>query len=74
MPRPDHPRAVSGAGELVLHGYWRSGTSYRTRIGLNLKGVPYRAVALDLRAAEQRSDEYLALNPQGLVPALVAGA
>ena len=55
---------------LVLHGYWRSGTSYRTRIALNLKGLPYRQAAVDLRAGEQRSDRFRELNPQGLVPAL----
>ena len=59
--------------ELVLHGYWRSGTSYRTRIALNIKGVSYRNVAHDLRLGDQRSEAFLALNPQGLVPALVAG-
>lgn len=55
---------------MILHGYWRSGTSYRTRIALNLKGVEYRQAALDLRTGEQKSDAYLRLNPQGLVPAL----
>ena len=55
---------------LVLHGYWRSGTSYRTRIALNIKGVEYRQEPVDLRAGVQKSDAFLALNPQGLVPAL----
>jgi glutathione S-transferase len=55
---------------MILHGYWRSGTSYRTRIALNLKGLAYEAAPVDLRTGEQRSDAYLALNPQGLVPAL----
>lgn len=55
---------------LILHGYWRSGTSYRTRIALNIKGVRYHQVSHDLRTGEQRSPDYLALNPQGLVPAL----
>ena len=55
---------------LVLHGYWRSGTSYRTRIALNLKGVDYETRPVDLRAGEQRAQDYLALAPQGLVPAL----
>lgn len=60
---------------MILHGYWRSGTSYRTRIALNLKGLRYDTAPLDLRKAEQKSDAYLALNPQGLVPALeVEGA
>ena len=55
---------------MILHGYWRSGTSYRTRIVLNLKGVEYRQAALDLRTGAQKSEAYLRLNPQGLVPAL----
>ena len=55
---------------LVLYGYWRSGTSYRTRIALNLKGLAYEQAPLDLRAGAQHADAYRALNPQGLVPAL----
>jgi maleylpyruvate isomerase len=54
----------------VLHGYWRSGTSYRTRIALELKGLAYEHRGVDLRAGEQRSEAFLRLNPQGLVPAL----
>ena len=55
---------------LLLHGYWRSGTSYRTRIGLNIKGLAYEQAPVDLRAGNQRSEAFRALNPQGLVPAL----
>ena len=55
---------------MILHGYWRSGTSYRTRIALNLKGLTYEQMPVDLRAGDQRSEVFLALNPQGLVPAL----
>lgn len=55
---------------MILHGYWRSGTSYRTRIALNLKGLVYDQAAVDLRKGQQKSDAYLAHNPQGLVPAL----
>lgn len=55
---------------LILHGYWRSGTSYRTRIALEIKGVAYEQAPIDLRAGVQKSDAFLALNPQGLVPAL----
>ena len=55
---------------LVLHGYWRSGTSYRTRIALNIKHLAYEQAPVDLRAGVQKSDAYLAFNPQGLVPAL----
>ena len=55
---------------LILYGYWRSGTSYRTRIALNLKALDYEQRPVDLRAGAQRDPEFLRLNPQGLVPAL----
>jgi maleylacetoacetate isomerase len=56
--------------EVVFYEYWRSSAAYRVRIALNLKGVNYRSVQLDLTTGAQSSPEYLALNPQGLVPAL----
>lgn len=56
--------------ETVLYDYWRSSAAYRVRIVLNLKGVAYRAVAIDLTRAEQSSEAYHALNPQDLVPTL----
>ena len=55
----------------VLYDYFRSSAAYRVRIALNLKGVDYDQRQVDLRAGDQRSDDYLALNPQGLVPMLV---
>lgn len=54
----------------VLHGYWRSGTSYRTRCALELKGLAYEYRAVDLRAGAHKQDAYRALDPQGLVPTL----
>jgi maleylpyruvate isomerase len=55
---------------MILHNYWRSGTSYRTRIALNLKGLRYEQRTYDLRTGAQRDPAYAALNPQPLVPAL----
>lgn len=55
----------------ILHGFFRSSASYRLRIALNLKEVSYDQVTYQLRLGEQRGEAYLALNPQGLVPALV---
>ena len=58
-------------GRIALHNYFRSSTSFRVRAALNLKGVGYDYVARHLRQGGQRAPDYLALNPQGLVPALV---
>src|SRR5690349_8560840 len=57
----------------VLHNYFRSSTSIRLRAALNLKGLDYDYVAHHLRKGQHRSEAYLALNPQGLVPALELG-
>lgn len=54
----------------VLYDYWRSSASYRVRIGLNLAGMGYRTVPVDLTRGEQKSPEHLARNPQGFVPVL----
>ena len=56
--------------EVVLYDFWRSSASYRVRIALNLKGVAYRRVPIDLTTGGQTAADYIALNPQGLVPAL----
>ena len=56
--------------DLILHGYWRSGTSYRTRIALGLKKLAYQYRAVNLLAGEQRGHAYRSLQPQGLVPTL----
>lgn len=53
-----------------LHGFFRSSASWRVRIALNLKGIEVDHVARNLRKAEHRKADYLALNPQGLVPTL----
>ena len=54
----------------VLYDYFRSSAAYRVRIALNLKGIDYESRPVDLREDQQKSDEYRALNPQGLVPML----
>jgi maleylacetoacetate isomerase len=54
----------------VLYDYWRSSASYRVRIALNLAGISYRSVAVDLLKKEHKSPAHLERNPQGLVPAL----
>jgi maleylpyruvate isomerase len=58
---------------MQLHNFFRSGTSHRLRIALNLKGLSYDYVAVDLRTEQHLGTAFKALNPQGLVPALVEG-
>ena len=57
---------------LRLYGYWRSSASHRVRIALQLKGLDYEYVPVDLRTdgGAQFSAEYRALNPQSRVPTL----
>jgi maleylpyruvate isomerase len=55
---------------VLLHGYFRSTASYRVRIALNLKGIAYSDAFYHLRRGEQNAPDYLALNPQGLLPTL----
>ena len=58
---------------MKLYGYFRSSAAFRVRIALNLKGIAYEQASIHLRKNEQRKDDYLTLNPQGLVPTLEDG-
>jgi maleylacetoacetate isomerase len=55
---------------IALYSYWRSSCSWRVRIGLHLKGVPFEYRAVDLRQGTQFSDEHRARNPMAQVPVL----
>ena len=55
-----------------LYNYFRSGTSHRLRIALYLKGLQAEYIAVDLRHEEHLGSDFKALNPQGLVPALIS--
>jgi maleylpyruvate isomerase len=57
---------------MKLYSHWRSSASYRVRIALNLKGLTYEYVPLDLdkKRADQHGPEYKRVNPQGVVPSL----
>lgn len=54
----------------VLYDYWRSSASYRVRIALNLLGIGYQAVPVNLLEGDHKSPEHLARNPRGAVPVL----
>jgi maleylacetoacetate isomerase len=54
-----------------LYGFWRSLASYRVRVALAMKGLQAEEVSIDLLKGRQNTGEYLAVNPQGVVPALV---
>jgi maleylpyruvate isomerase len=58
---------------MKLYSFFRSGTSHRLRIALNLKGVATDYVAVDLRVDEQQGAAFKAVNPQQMVPALDTG-
>jgi maleylacetoacetate isomerase len=56
--------------DIILYDFWRSSASYRVRIVLNLKGVAYTAVPINLQDRSHKASDYVARNPQGFVPML----
>jgi glutathione S-transferase len=62
------------SGTLRLYNYVLSGHGHRVELLLSMLGLPYNRVEVDLRAGEQRTPEFRALNPFGQVPVLVDGA
>ena len=56
---------------MKLYGFWRSLATYRVRVALALKGIAAEQVSINLLQGKQFSDEYKAVNPQSVVPALV---
>jgi maleylacetoacetate isomerase len=56
---------------MKLYGFWRSLASYRVRVALAIKGMQAEEVSVDLLKGKQNEGDYLAVNPQGVVPALV---
>src|SRR5258708_17882066 len=56
---------------MKLYGFWRSLATYRVRVGLALKGIDVEQISIDLLHGKQHAEEYKAINPQSVVPALV---
>jgi len=54
----------------ILYNYFRSSTSIRIRVALNIKGIDFDYMALHLRKNEHKSEKYLKINPFGLLPTL----
>ena len=54
-----------------FYDYFRSSGAFRVRIALNLKGIAAEREFIHLRRKEHRAPDYLKINPQGLVPAIV---
>jgi maleylacetoacetate isomerase len=61
---------LEGGGRMRLYTYFRSSAAYRARIALNLKGLTYESVPVNLLKGEQGAARYVAINPQGKVPSL----
>jgi maleylacetoacetate isomerase len=55
---------------IKMYGFWRSAASFRVRIALNLKGLPYEEEMIDLDAGEQHAPAYRSVNPQAVVPSV----
>lgn len=62
---------MNTAQPMLLYGFWRSSASFRVRVALRLKDIPFQEKVVNLEAGEQRSPSYLALNPQGAIPTLL---
>lgn len=62
---------IIGADMIELWNYYRSGTSHRVRIALNLKQIAWQYKELNLLKQDHKAEQYLAINPQGLAPAMI---
>lgn len=58
------------AGKVVLYSYWRSTCSWRARIALAMKGIEYEYIPINLLQGQQKTEDYLKINPFGQVPTL----
>ena len=61
------------ADPLDVYGFWRSQAMFRLRVALNLKGVAYTEIPVNIDAGEQDTPEFRRISPMGSVPALMVG-
>lgn len=57
-------------GAMKLHNYFRSSASYRVRIAMQLKGLPFEYIAIHLAKGEHLSQSFQDFNAEGLLPVL----
>jgi maleylacetoacetate isomerase len=62
---------MTGEPRFELYSYWRTSATYRVRVALNLKGLTAQEHTVNLDGGEQRSAEFLKINPMGAIPALI---
>jgi len=70
-----NPNVSSSDAQPILYSYWRSSCSWRVRIAMNLKEIPYdiKPISLIKSGGEQHCNEYREVNPMEQVPALQIG-
>lgn len=56
-----------------LYGFWRSLASFRVRVALKLKGLPFQEIPIDILSGEQFKPDYDAVNAERVVPTLAHG-
>ena len=62
---------MTGEPRFELYSFWRTSATYRVRVALNLKGLTAQEHNINLDAGEQRSADFLKINPMGAIPALI---
>jgi maleylacetoacetate isomerase/maleylpyruvate isomerase len=62
---------MTGEPRFELYSYWRTSATYRVRVALNLKGLTALEHNVNLDAGEQKSADFLKINPMGAIPALI---
>lgn len=63
--------SASHSGELILYGFFRSSSTSRLRIALNLKNLPHEKRYVNLNTNQHQTPEYAAINPSMTVPTLI---